>query len=299
MVVPHFEAERCGISLEIVDRLTLLGGWGSKNWEISYDPELWKIASEQLVMEAGADILYHCSLLNIEMNGTQIDKVIFHSKQGAIPVRCKFVIDSTGDGDVAYMAGVPHEKGNPENGKMQPMTMMFRLDQVTYEQFNETQLYEDVMEAKRHTDDPYTLPYNRPWVIGLPQEGHVALMLSHIFGVDGTNPWDLTKAEIEGRKQAFEAWQFLKKYVKGFENSNLVMTAPHIGIRETRRFTGEYIINRHDIEANIQFDDCIALSKFPIDIHEQNGTQTNIRVKLPYGIPYRCLLPLHCDNLLL
>lgn len=299
MVVPHFEAERCGVSLDIVDRLTEMAGWGSKNWEISYDPELWKIASEQIVTEAGADILYHASLLDIVKTGNTIEQVVFHAKSGPIRVHCRFVIDATGDGDVAYKADVPYEKGSPDSGKMQPMTMMFRLDGVTYEQFNETQLYQDVMEAKRRTGASYTLPYDRPWVIGLPTEGHVCLMLSHIFDVDGTNAWDLTKAEIEGRKQAYEAWSFLKAHVPGFERSTLVMTAPHIGIRETRRFRGDYVLNRHDIESNVKFDDVICLSKFPIDIHEQNGTQTNIRIKQPYDIPFRSLLPVGCDNLLL
>ena len=116
------------------------------------------------------------------------------SKGGEIRVHAKIYIDSTGDGDLAYLANVPFEKGRPSDGKMQPMTMMFRMDNVTFEQVDENQLYQAIMEARQRSGETYQPPYERPWVINLPEQGHVVSMFTHVYDVDGTNSWDLTKS---------------------------------------------------------------------------------------------------------
>jgi hypothetical protein len=300
MVVPHFEGDRCGISLEIIEKMRELGAWATDNWESSYDPELWKIVTENMLLEAGGDILYHTVFSDVVMDGEYIDYIKVVNKIGETRIRGKVYIDCTGDGDVAWKAGVPYEKGSTGEKVMQPMTMMFRLDNVDYRQSNENQLYNDVEEAKRKYGQNYELPYKKPWVINLPSKNHAVLMLTHMYKLDATNPMDLTKAEIEGRRQAYEAWRFLKSYLKGFENSNFVCTASHVGIRETRRFLGEYVLTAEDIRETRSFHDVIALCKFPIDIHEtKTKGQTNIPLKKEYGIPFRSLLPLGCKNLLL
>jgi hypothetical protein len=300
LVIPHFEAHRCGISLEIIERLKEVGGWGSKNWDNTFDPEMWKFVTEQIALESGVKILYHCKFSNLEMRNSSIQYIIVSSKKGPILIKAKTYIDSTGDGDVAYLAGVPYEFGRPQDGKAQPLTMMFMLDNVSYLQENEKQLYEDIILAKKKFGSKYNLPYNRPWIVNLPFEGQVVVQLSHIYDIDATDPWKLTYAEIEGRKQAFESWRFLKKYIKGFENSNLISTASHIGVRETRHFIGEYILNLKDITTPVKFKDVIARCGFPIDIHEPtSGVQRNIPLKQEFEIPYRVLIPKNCLNLLL
>jgi len=300
LVNPHFEAHRCGISIEIVEKLKMMNGWGSKNWYNSFDPEMWKIVAEQLALEAGVKILYHCKFSNLKIINSSIQSITIDSKKGPIDINARTYIDSTGDGDLAYSAGVPYVFGRPNDGKAQPLTMMFMLDNVSYMQENETQLYEDIIIAKKKYGVQYNLKYNKPWVINLPAEGIVALQMTHVYGIDATNPWELSKAETEGRKQAYEAWRFLKKYIKGFEKSNLILTAPHIGVRETRHFAGEYTLSLKDIETSSSFKDVIARCQFPIDIHEPtNGTQTNIPLIKEFEIPYRSLIPKNCLNLLL
>jgi len=300
LVSPHFEAHRCGISIEIIERLKEVGGCGSKNWDTSFDPEMWKIVTEQMALESGVKMLYHCKFSNLVMKNFSIQSITVSSKIGPILIKAKTYIDSTGDGDVAYLAGIPYVFGRPQDGKAQPLTMMFMLDNVSYLQENENQLYEDIMIAKKKFGSEYNLPYNRPWIINLPFEGEVVVQLSHIYNIDATNPWELTNAEIEGRKQVHEAWRFLKKYIKGFENSNLILTAPHIGVRETRHFIGEYILNLKDIMTSVKFEDVISRCGFPIDIHEPTGgIQTNIPLNQEFEIPYRALIPKNCLNLLL
>ncbi len=300
MVVPHFEAARCGISIELAERMRKLGGFGTTYWDVSYDPELWKHVSERMAVEAKVELLMYSQLTATRMNGDDIAALVVQTKGGPIEVQARVYVDSTGDGDLAFFAGVPYEKGRPGDGKLMPMTMMFRMENVRYQQFNESQLYNDIMAANDAKGLDYHPPYHRPWIINLPGEGQAVSMFTHIYDYDATDSWDLTAASIEGRRQAWQAWKFLKDNVKGFEDSRFVGTADHVGVRETRRFAGEYVLSRADVENCVSFDDVITLSHFPIDIHEPDqGLQTNITLKSDYGIPYRCLVPKKCGNLLL
>jgi hypothetical protein len=300
LVVPHFEVARCGISIELAERMRAMGGWGTKYWEASYDPELWKHVSEQMALEAKVELLMYSQLIGVEKAIGSVAALAIQTKSGPHTVSARAYVDSTGDGDLAFMAGVPYQKGRPRDGKLMPMTMMFRMENVQYEQFSESQLYQDIMNAASSKGLAYRPPYHRPWIINLPAEGQAVAMFTHIYDCDGTDSADLTKASIEGRRQALEAWRFLKDNVKGFEHSRFVCTSDHIGVRETRRFDGEYVLSRKDVENRVAFDDVVALCHFPIDIHEPDqGLQTNITLEGEYGIPYRCLLPQGCSNLLL
>ena len=120
-------------------------------------------------------------------------------------------------------------------------------------------------------------------------------------GVDGTNAFDLTKAEFETRRQVRILYKFFKKYVPGFENCYITTTAPEVGIRETRRIVGEYRLTKEDLLETRQFKDNIAQCSYMIDIHDRKQTQlfyTAIPEGRSYGIPYRCLVPAKVENLL-
>jgi hypothetical protein len=300
MVVPHFEPGRCSISLEMIDCLKSMNGWGSKNWDNSFDPELWKICSERLAISSGVKLLFHTSLTGATVRDEMIEEITLFSKNGSFPTKAKVYVDSTGDGDLAFNAGVPFEQGRSGDHMVQPVTLIFRLGDVDYYQNDAHQLSNAIEEAKKKASSSYKLPYDCPWIVEHPIEGQKLVMLTHIYNIDPTNPWDLTKAEIEGRKQAFEAWSFLKKHIKGFERSYIVSFAARIGVRETRRFIGEYMLNEDDVMNGRKFEDAIAQTRYPIDIHEPNeDVQTNIPIKSEYDIPYRCLLPKGIQNLLL
>jgi hypothetical protein len=134
------------------------------------------------------------------------------------------------------------------------------------------------------------------------REGEVHFNQTRLVGVDGTSSEDLTKAEIEGRRQMWEFLEFLRRDVPGFEEAEIQMSGPQVGIRETRRVIGEYILTEEDVLEGRKFDDCIARGSYPIDIHNPTGSGTVIK-RLPpgasYDIPYRCLVPLGVNNLLI
>jgi hypothetical protein len=134
-----------------------------------------------------------------------------------------------------------------------------------------------------------------------PREGEVAINTTRVHGIDGTNVFDLTKAEFETRRQVRILVDFFRKYVPGFRNSYITTSASQVGIRETRRIEGGYVLTKDDVLGTRQFVDNIAQCAYMIDIHDREGTQL-FYVPVPddksYGIPYRCLIPKTKENIL-
>ena len=145
----------------------------------------------------------------------------------------------------------------------------------------------------------YELPRDRLHFNGTPLKDVVQINVSRIIGVDATNAQDMTRAEIEGIEQVIGIAQFLTKYVPGFESAFLLDTSVQVGIRETRRIMGDYVLNETDILEGTRFEDAIAQGIYPLDIHDPDGRgMRHNRVKEPYQIPYRSLLPKDACNLI-
>jgi hypothetical protein len=127
-----------------------------------------------------------------------------------------------------------------------------------------------------------------------------------LLGLDGTNPDDLTRAEVAGRRQVFALLEFMRRECPGLGRVKLREIAAQIGVRETRRIVGEYVLTMEDLAAGTRFPDVIALSGYPVDIHPVDGGGGGIQAALDaglkaadvYQIPYRSLLPLEVDDLL-
>lgn len=300
LVVPHFDCFlNRGLNQELIDRLKEREAWGAEFWRISFDPEQFKHVSEDLVLESGCDLLYHSFAVAALVEGDRIRGAVIETKSGRHAVLAKVVVDCTGDGDVAARAGAPFAKGREEDGALQPMTMMFRLGGVQWVQTHSTQMMALVQEALERTREPFRLAFERPWAIHLPNPGEVAVQLVHVRGVDATDVRDMTRAEIEGRRQTQAVVQFIRQHVPEFREAYLIETATQIGVRETRRILGDYVLTGEDVIEGRKFADGVATASFGIDIHrpDDNG-QTGIRTKGAYDIPYRCLVPRELEQLL-
>jgi hypothetical protein len=131
--------------------------------------------------------------------------------------------------------------------------------------------------------------------------------MTNCINVDGTLAEDLTKADLTCRRQMEYIVAFLRKNAPGFENCYVISSASQIGVRETRHFHGEYTLNEDDINEAKLFDDWVVTkAHFNFDIHnidgaglDKDGAQHHFRQKNGYSIPYRCLLPLQVEGLLL
>ncbi len=297
-----------GIYKEVVDRLTKLGAAYRPVPEALttiFDPETTKYVMDQMVMEAGVKLLLYTSASDAIVEGNKIKGVIVENKSGRQAILAKVVIDATGDGDIAARAGAPFEKGREKDGLLQPGSLMFRMGNVNYARFEEY--------LKQHPDGVKSLveeaekaginiPMGSEWIdIPSPINKSVVTILATRARVDATSAESTTNAVIELRKQVQTVVSFLKKYVPGYEESFLIDTAPQIGIRETRRIMGEYVLTEEDERQGREFDDVIArLGIAGIDIHDPNGKGflSFAVVPKPFDIPYRCLLPKKVDNLL-
>jgi len=159
----------------------------------------------------------------------------------------------------------------------------------------------DLDNYRDYIEEEKLFPYSHHMFWGNSfHKGDVNLNITRVIKYDPTNSDELTRAEIEARYQVYRTSEFLKKYVPGFKNAYVVSTSPFIGIRETRRIIGEYVLTEEDVLNGRKFDDAIARSAYPVDVHDPKGTGTVFaQVKNDYyEIPYRCLLPLTIDNLL-
>ena len=300
LVTPHFDPFlNNGINQELMDRLKKRNAWGAPFWRISFDPEQFKMVSEDMVLESGSDLLYHTLAVAAIVEDNHLCGVVIEIKSGRFALLAKVVIDCTGDGDIATRAGAPYEKGRPGDNLLQPMTMMFRMGGLEWVQTDGTQLYQMVQKAIADTGHHFRLAFERPWAIHLPNPGEVAIQLVHVRGVDGTDAHDLTVAEIEGRRQTRTVVEFLIQHVSEFRNAYLIETAAQVGVRETRRILGDYILTLDDVRIGRKFDDGIATVSFGVDIHDPVGkSQIGGGITRVYDIPYRCLLPRKIDGLL-
>lgn len=322
-----------GLFEEIVNRLVAHGGaihpsqvskkTAYTSWiEIGHDhvtpfcPETLKLVLDEMLEEAAVDVLYHTSFLSAIVEDNCLTGIQVSSKSGVEEVRGKVFIDCTGDGDVAFAAGVEFEKGNEELGITQPATMFFRICNVDDERI-EKDIQDNIDNFYRKDGVNYRSFHWRVsqaradgnWPIkrvsiGLFKSvnGEWCVNTSRIMGIDATNNKSLTCGEMEGRKQAKIIMDFLRNYVPGCENAKLMATASTLGIRESRHMKGVYSLSSDDILNGVVPGDAVALASNSVDVHGRFGALSNQYVPIQngsyYGIPYRCLLPKTINNLL-
>lgn len=288
------------IPKEAMDRLAAVNAGYKYRHRFQIDHEMFKVVLDQWLVESGVEILFQAVVVEALIHDGTIRGVVVEHKGGREVVLASRIIDASGDGDVAAFAGAPFEKG-ADDGTLQAPTMVFYMGDVDIERamaFPEPEIKRLLTEKTKSGE--FDFPRNSGSFSPSPQPGKVHVNMSRVHGIDGTDPWSLTRGHLEGRRQVNDFARFLVKYVPGFEKARIDAIAPQLGIRETRRIMGEYVLTREDVLGARKFDDAICRSSWPIEDHVGQGT---VRLHLPgdefYQVPYRCLLPLEIDNLLL
>jgi hypothetical protein len=287
-----------GIFKKITDGLSDMDAFLPGN-RMTFHEEYLKLLLDRMCREYGVRVLLHTLLTDVERNERLVQGATFSNKGGHERLKARVYIDATGDADLAAFAGYDYKLGRDLDGLCQPMTMCFRVTNVDWSKWDwekANALYTE-MRRKGAIKNPREDILIFPHVIG-------NVMHFNSTRIVGRNPVDaaeLTEAEIEGREQTNELFQFMKNYVAGFENASLIMCAPQIGIRESRRIVGDYTITERDLLECVKFEDSIARGNYSIDIHNPSGTGTVIK-DIPaedyYTIPLRAALPASADNLL-
>ena len=267
--------------------------------QMPIDANLAMLAAEDLCLEAGVQLLYHHTLTDALCEGNEISELVLFSKAGYSAARAKIYIDSTGDGDLAVFAGCEYQQGD-ENGHCQPMTTFFQLDGVDSSREPALAELQELYQAAKERGE-----------ISCPQE-HIhpgryfaaderVFNWTRVLGTVGTSGVELSRAEIEGRKQIREVLDFFHTHVPGYETCTLRSIAQHIGVRETRRIIGRAMLTEVSFSKAEKFPDAIAQVHYPVDIHNPIGAGVDWRELPPgewYEIPFGCLVARDNNNLL-
>lgn len=276
-----------------------------------YQSEILAVVMDEMVREAGVKILFETRLADVVSENGKISHVVVLMKEGLAAIEAKCYIDCTGNADVAAHAGVPTWSGDKQTGVMQPCTLFFEVGNV------DRDAYMAELEANRdrldnHMGNCYSWTIekakeNGDWnldknEIGMYEQnipGRWKVNTTRMSYVDATNTEQVTAAMMEGRQQVQEVLAFMRKYLPGCENVQLLQVAPALGVRETRHIVGKYELNTQDVLEHRIFEDAICTFAYALDIHHsEGGGVTFTLVDRYYTIPYRSLLPENCGNLL-
>lgn len=312
----------------------LYSSYQSSHTHTPFDVESMKRVLIDMLCEAGVDILLHSFVFGAERGKGGDLELKVCSKSGITTARGRMVVDACGDGDVSAAAGATFEKGG-QDGRCMAGSLYIRMGGVDASQVityikahpDDFVLAEDPYLGKTnaelaaeirdvrdihvvrgffslvkqaHERDEFPRTRNQVMCVFSPRTGQVYLNSANVVHVDGSNVLELSRAEIETRRQVPKIVGFYQKYVPGFKDAFLLETAPHLGVRESRRITGDYILTGEDVLSGRHFEDGIARGAYPSDIHTPDGglVHRHIRDGRDYHVPYRCLLPAGIDNIL-
>lgn len=323
------------ISQEINAKLVEYGGASGDGTE--FDPQMLSLVLEELLAHDNIKIFYHTFICDVLKSGDSIEGIIVHNKSGRGMISGKACIDATGDGDVSFLAKASFQSGDEETKKNQPVSLRYMLGGIDIGRFwNYMNSYKkpeqrEAYDPERNFHAAVTVP-DRGWPLypvfmeaiakgdlteddavywqafGVPgRKDTLAFNCPEFFDrTNGVDNEDLTFVQTQGKKAILRQLRFYKKYFPGFENSYISSIASMVGIRESRRIDTDYVLTAEDVLAHRKFDDGIAQSNYPVDIHgrklklvENKSGKPDIDNDKPYyEIPYRSLLVKGIDNLL-
>ncbi len=285
------------------------------------DPELLKRVYDGLVSDAGVKVLFNTQFCAVEMRGNgEVDAVVVANKAGLGAYKARVYVDCTGDGDLAAWAGAPFEKGD-ESGAMQPGTHCFVITNVDeYALRNGPRVHffdpeSPIHKAIRSPKYPHIIELHSCSIQIGP--GAIGFNTGHVFDVDNTDPASVSKALMLGRTMAREYRDAFAEFLPAFGSGFLAVTGALLGIRETRRIMGDYVLKADDYEARRSFPDEVCRNAYGIDVHFSRERALEFakmpieevraaiaRRTQPYapgesmGVPYRCLTPKGLRNVL-
>ena len=288
-----------GYARDLIDEVHAMGGHATRDnpdEALSLHPEFMKIAADRLLERAGVRTLYHATAIDTLMQGNRLTGVEVALRDGRAQFRTRCAVDATGDAEIANFAGVKWTLDE----ELQALTYHFRLGNVA-PGVTWRDLEEGCRVAMQKADEQGNrVPYGGPWVIRLTDQ-EVSINATRVYG-NPIHPEDLSAAEQQARESMLAIWRILRDGVPALRDSYILSGATELHVRESRKILGEYMLTEEDILARRSFPDVIALGAWPIDIHPTDGYigvhPHKDNPPQPYQIPYRCLVPLDVDKLL-
>jgi len=310
-----------GVVDDLLERMAALGGLNAPQDGMqgrirvqSYDISCLKCAADQLLVAAGVQILFHAWAAAVLMTAKHIDALVVETKSGRMAIRSAKFIDCSGDADVAHFAGVSYEVGDGCGSGLYPTTM-FRVGHVdATEALRAVGEFKaiNMLMAQAQLDKPGRYQFPREGAILRPQKNPrewranvTQIGNANGSAMDATDAQQLSAGELEGRRQITDYFSFLKHEVPGFANAAIVDIAAQIGVRESRRIQGQYVLTGEDILASSRFDDAIGINAWPMELHAAGRVDwqfpknwESLDGRVHNDLPWRMLVPMQVDNLL-
>ena len=257
------ERINAGAFSRMIDYFEAEGGWSHRPEAPSaFDPELAKLALDRMVAEAGVRRLLHTQLVAAEVADGSVRRAIAADKSGLCALAAEVFVDASGDADLAARAGAQIEIGRPEDGFCQPMTTNFRVANVDEARMPDRAAINALYDAAKARGDIDNPRENCLW-FHTTRRGEIHFNTTRVVKLDATRSDDLTLAEETGRRQVREMLAFLRRDVPGFAEAHLSALPTQIGIRESRRVLGDYVLTVEDVLAARKFEDGIARGCYP------------------------------------
>lgn len=286
-----------GFAAKLIERALSLGGGATEDnpeEALVLNAEHMKVAYDMLLQQAGVEVLHHALAIGANVTEGRLHGLELALLDGRATVECDVAIDCSGDAVIVYQAGAEWEMDNV----LQALTYHFRMGNV--QPGYGWKWMEDACRRAIEKQLPSGMIYGGPWIIRL-NEHEISLNATRVFG-NPVDPLERSNAERKARADMLLLVEILRREVPPLKHSYLVTGATDLHIRESRKMVGAYKLTEKDIHECRDFPDAIAYGAWPFDIHPTNGSVGVHPHKesppQPYGIPFRCLVPVRLDGLL-
>ncbi|MCF6176370.1 MAG: FAD-dependent oxidoreductase [Victivallaceae bacterium] len=310
-----------GIGYEVLERLRAKDGVGDKYDTISWvtiEAEKLKLVYDEMIQQSNCEFRFFSTVADLVMTGNNIKALMVDSKSGRQAIEADTFIDCTGDADLAFMGGAPTVKGS-DDGNLQATTLCFLvagIDIETYLKFYHTnggqsglRKFINVARNDGRLVESENIEFELICDTLRSKSGTLGFNFGHIYNVDATDVQQLSHAMMYGRKLAYDFMEFAREFIPGMKNAEVVNTGSLLGVRETRRIVGEFVLTKEAFFGGQRHDDDIAVYDYPIDVHKPQKVVSNEeenpfealakqKEKPSYGIPFRVLIPQKINNLL-
>lgn len=289
-----------------------------------FSAQSFRSSAYGLLKESGCTVLLNSTILGVSLNGDYMESLSVSAAGQKLSLQAKVFIDTTGDAQLLYLGRLPWTKGDEKTGRLQALTLFFRMAGIDvkkatdYVKENRDDFFSWVDQefdlsrivsvagyfsnVKRAIDEG-RLDAGVEYIFftTLPSTGEASFNTTNILGLDASDSFQLTQAELLGRRQAAQVCRLLQKEIPGFENAWLLETAPQVGVRETRRAVGDYQVSGEDIRKGQKFPDAVARGCYGIDIHgqkDESSVMEHLSEGEYYEVPLRALFVKGVRNLL-
>ncbi len=263
-----------------------------------FDPEMLKYVALDLCEEADVRLFLHTLAYGVKVTDGAVNALQLYTKQGPLRFTAETYVDATGDGDVSALAGADCRVGRGSDGRQQPMTLVFQLGNIDMDRVKAADWDHLNQVFQREVK---VLASRRGLFFFQWREGTLGFVMTHVAGANSLDVEDLTHAELDARRQALIVYRFFRQYVPGCDRC-VLDTAAQIGVRESRRVIGDYVITREDVLLGRKFEDSIGCSTSWIDLHNPDGRGVLHELVVKddwFEIPLRAVVVKGLTNLLM